>query len=91
MNAIEVQGLRKAFGEVIALDGLDLVGPEGDVLALLGVRAFAGVNPITLCVDAVRALIGGSATEPVLGTLAWLASLSPIFIPFAVGRYRALE
>ncbi len=34
--AIEVQGLRKRFGEVVALAGLDLVGPEGEVLALLG-------------------------------------------------------
>ncbi|MBV9337160.1 MAG: ABC transporter permease [Solirubrobacterales bacterium] len=56
------------------------------------VRAIADVNPITLCVDAVRALtIGGDATEAVLGTLAWLAGLSLVFIPFAVARYRALE
>ena len=34
--AIEVEGLCKRFGEVVALDGLDLVCPEGDVLALLG-------------------------------------------------------
>ena len=35
-TAIEVEGLRKSFGEVNALDGLDLVGPEGAVLALFG-------------------------------------------------------
>src|SRR5438067_11273269 len=34
--AIEVQALRKRFGEVVALDGLDLIAPEGSVLALLG-------------------------------------------------------
>ena len=34
--AIEVEGLRKSFGEVIALDGLDLLCPEGEVLARLG-------------------------------------------------------
>lgn len=56
------------------------------------VRAFADVNPVTLCVDAVRALtIGGNATGPVLGTLAWLAGLLLVFVPFAVSRYRALE
>jgi ABC transporter DrrB family efflux protein len=56
------------------------------------VRAFADVNPITLCVDAVRALtIGGHAARPVLGTLAWLAGLLLVFVPFAVSRYRALE
>jgi ABC-2 type transport system permease protein/oleandomycin transport system permease protein len=56
------------------------------------VRAFAEVNPITLCVDAVRALtVGGDATGAVLGTLAWLAGLALVFVPFAVARYRALE
>jgi ABC-2 type transport system ATP-binding protein len=34
--AVEVAALRKAFGDVIALDGLDLVAPRGEVLALLG-------------------------------------------------------
>ena len=56
------------------------------------VRAFADVNPITLCVNAVRDLmLGGDATGAVLGTLAWLAGLLLIFVPLAVGRYRALE
>ncbi len=56
------------------------------------VQAVANVNPVTLCVDAVRALtIGGDATTAVLGTLAWLAALLLIFVPFAVSRYRALE
>jgi ABC-2 type transport system permease protein/oleandomycin transport system permease protein len=56
------------------------------------VRAVADVNPVTLCVDAVRALtIGGHATGPVLGTLAWLAGLLLVFVPFAVSRYRGLE
>ncbi len=55
------------------------------------VRAFAEVNPVTLCVNAVRALmIGGDAAGPVLGTLAWLAGLLLAFVPFAVSRYRAL-
>jgi ABC-2 type transport system permease protein/oleandomycin transport system permease protein len=56
------------------------------------IRAFADVNPVTLCVDAVRALmIGGHAAGPVLGTLAWLVGLLLVFVPFAVWRYRALE
>jgi ABC-2 type transport system ATP-binding protein len=62
--AIEVEGLRKSFGEVNALDGLDLVGPEGAVLALLGpngagkttlVRALATL----LRPDSGRALVLG--------------------------------
>ena len=133
--ALEVEELRKRFEEVTALDGLDLVAAEGDVVALLGpngagkttlvrdpetaqsagfiwvfpltfassafvptgsmpdaVRAFADVNPMTLCVNAVRDLmLGGHATGAVLGTLAWLAGLLLIFVPLSVGRYRALE
>lgn len=56
------------------------------------VHAFAAVNPVTLCVDAVRALmIGGDAVGPVLGTLAWLAGLTLVIVPFAISRFRALE
>ncbi|MDQ6605339.1 MAG: ATP-binding cassette domain-containing protein [Actinomycetota bacterium] len=62
--AIEVEDLRKRFGDVIALDGLDLVGAEGEVLALLGpngagkttlVRALATL----LAPDSGRALVLG--------------------------------
>jgi ABC-type polysaccharide/polyol phosphate export permease len=56
------------------------------------VRAFANVNPVTLCVDAVRGLtIGGHVAGPLLGTLAWLVGLLLIFVPLSVSRYRALE
>ncbi len=34
--AISVRGLRKSFGEVVALDGVDLSVPPGTVLGLLG-------------------------------------------------------
>ena len=36
MPAIEVTGLRKVYGEVVAVDGLDLVVEPGEVVALLG-------------------------------------------------------
>src|SRR4051794_14129375 len=36
VNAIEVRGLRKAYGKVAALDGIDLEVPAGSVFALLG-------------------------------------------------------
>jgi hypothetical protein len=56
------------------------------------VRAFADVNPISLCVDAVRALtIGGDTTRPIIGTLAWMLALLLVFVPLAVSRYRGLE
>jgi ABC-2 type transport system permease protein/oleandomycin transport system permease protein len=57
-----------------------------------GVRAVAEVNPFSLCVDAVRALmVGGDASVPFLGTLAWLVGLLAVFVPLAVSRYRALQ
>jgi ABC-2 type transport system ATP-binding protein len=36
MAAIEVTGLRKVYGNVVAVDGLDLTVGEGEVVALLG-------------------------------------------------------
>jgi hypothetical protein len=54
------------------------------------VQAFAQVNPVTLAVDAVRALtIGqGDTPSPALGTLARLAGLLLVFVPLAVRAYR---
>ena len=36
MAAIEVTGLRKVYGDVAAVDGIDLTVEEGEVVALLG-------------------------------------------------------
>ncbi len=36
MNAIEMKGVRKAFGDIQAVDGLDLDVPSGICLGLLG-------------------------------------------------------
>ncbi len=36
MTAIEVSGLRKAFGDKVVLDGIDLTVPEGTIFSLLG-------------------------------------------------------
>jgi ABC-2 type transport system permease protein/oleandomycin transport system permease protein len=54
------------------------------------VRAFADVNPVTLVVDAARALMigDGHALGPALGTLAWLAGLLLVFIPLSVRAFR---
>jgi ABC transporter DrrB family efflux protein len=54
------------------------------------VRWFADVNPVTLAVDAARALtVGqGDATRPALQTLAWLAGLLIVFVPLAVRAFR---
>jgi ABC transporter DrrB family efflux protein len=54
------------------------------------VQAFAGVNPVTLVVNAVRALtVGhGAAASPALGTLAWMAGLLLVFVPLSVRAFR---
>jgi ABC-2 type transport system permease protein len=54
------------------------------------VRAFADVNPVTLVVDAARALMigDGAALGPALGTLAWLAGLLLVFVPLSVRAFR---
>lgn len=35
-NAVQAEGLVKHYGDVVALDGLDLTVPEGTILGLLG-------------------------------------------------------
>ncbi len=54
------------------------------------VHAFADVNPVSLTVNAARALtIGhGDALAPTLGTLAWLAGLMLVFVPLSVRAFR---
>ena len=57
-HAIEVRGLKKAFGDVRALDGVDLTAPTGSVLGVLGPN---GAGKTT----AVRVL--GTLTRPDAG------------------------
>jgi ABC transporter DrrB family efflux protein len=52
-------------------------------------QAFAHVNPITVTVDALRALCLGGPTAGVVGeAVAWLAALLAVAAPAAVIRYR---
>jgi ABC-type polysaccharide/polyol phosphate export permease len=52
-------------------------------------QAFANVNPVTVLVDALRALcLGGPTAMPVLEALAWLGALLLATIPAAILRYR---
>lgn len=52
-------------------------------------QAFAEVNPITITVDAIRALTLGGPTAEVVGrALVWLGGILAVAIPAAVHRYR---
>lgn len=53
-------------------------------------HAFADVNPVSLTVNAARALTIGHADAlgPSLGTLAWLVGLLIVFVPVSVRAFR---
>jgi len=61
---IETSGLRKAFGKVQALDGLDLSVPRGTVCALLGPNGAGKSTAVRILAtltkpDAGRAIVAG--------------------------------
>jgi len=63
-TAVEVDGLRKAFGAVLALDGLSFRVPAGSVLGLLGPNGSGKTTTVSILStalrpDAGRATIGG--------------------------------
>ncbi len=68
---IEAEGLRKRYGSVVALDGLDLVVPAGTVLGLLGPNGAGKTTAVRVLTtllrpDGGRATVAGFdvATEP---------------------------
>ncbi len=63
-NAIQVDGLTKSFDDVRALDGLDLVGAEGEVLGLLGPN---GAGKTTLVRTLATLMVPDSGRALVLG------------------------
>ena len=55
-----------------------------------GLQEFAEVNPITVVVDAMRALwLGAPAGNSIWGAVAWSIALIVIFAPLAVAKYRS--
>ena len=59
--AIDVRGLRKAFGRQIVLDGLDLEVARGEVFALLGPNGAGKTTTINVLTTLARP-DAGSAT-----------------------------
>jgi ABC-2 type transport system ATP-binding protein len=62
--AVEVHGLRKSFGPVLALDGLSLAVPAGSVLGLLGPNGSGKTTTVSILAtsmrpEAGRATVGG--------------------------------
>lgn len=70
MNAIEIQGLTKRYGPIIAVDGLDLTVRQGELFALLGVNG-AGKTTTIKMLSCLTRPDGGDAG-------CWAAAWSPI-------------
>ncbi len=91
-TTIEATGLRKRYGSVVALDGLDLAVEEGHVVGLLGPNGAGKTTALRILVGLVRADAGRVtiAGEPV--SQAWVAGervgamvATPVFYPHLSG------
>lgn len=59
--AIEVHGLTKRFGSILALDGLDLVVPSGSIFGLLGPNGAGKTTTIRVLTGLARPTAGGAS------------------------------
>src|SRR6185503_8742089 len=75
-NAIETQGLRRSFGELVAVDGIDLAVPRGSLYGFLGPNG-AGKSTTIKCLTGLL--------RPTSGTMRILG-LDPASDPVAVKR-----
>lgn len=86
--AIEVAGLRKAFGSVTALDGLSFAVPAGTLLGLLGPNGSGKTTTVSILSTALRPDGGRAAVHGLDVT----AEPGPVrrMIGFA-GQYAAVD
>ena len=84
--AIDVRGLRKAFGRQIVLDGLDLEVFPGEVFALLGPNGAGKTTTINVLTtltrpDAGSATVAGIDVAPAIPRRSRSGSASPVSRP----------
>ena len=60
MTAIELNGLRKEYADVVALDGVDLTVEEGEVFGFLGPNGAGKSTTINILLDFVRPTAGSA-------------------------------
>ena len=82
MSAIEVRGLTKAFGDLVAVNGLTFSVEEGELFALLGVNGAGKTTAIRLltCLsraDAGEAYLAGHSIASDEQTVKALSNVSP--------------
>ncbi len=58
MNAIEIRGLRKEYGDVAAVDGLDLTVGEGEIFGLLGLNGAGKTTTVKILTGILRPTSG---------------------------------
>lgn len=75
-TAVQTAGLRRSFGQVQAVAGLDVSVPAGEVVALVGPNG-AGKTTLLLILAGLLAPDGGSAR---------VGGLDPVAEPFEVHR-----
>ncbi len=92
-GTIQVAGLRKRYGRVAALDGLDLTVAEGNVVGLLGPNGAGKTTALRILVGLVRADAGSVTIEGRIVDRGWVAGEQvgalialPVFYPHLSGR-----
>lgn len=58
MFAIETKGLRKVYGDTIAVEGLDMTVPQGELFSLLGVNGAGKTTTIRMLTGLTRPTAG---------------------------------
>ncbi|MGH2512299.1 MAG: ABC transporter ATP-binding protein [Candidatus Limnocylindrales bacterium] len=92
-GTIQAVGLRKRYGRVAALDGLDLTVAQGDVVGLLGPNGAGKTTALRILVGLVRADAGSVAIEGRAVDRSWVGGEQvgamialPVFYPHLSGR-----
>src|SRR5215469_8850120 len=73
VNAIEIEGLRKAFGKTVALDGLDLTVAAGEVHGFLGPNGAGKTTTIRVLLGLLRS---DGGTAKLLGGNPWTEAVA---------------
>jgi ABC-2 type transport system ATP-binding protein len=92
--AIRVRGLRKEFGRVVAVDGIDLDVPQGSVFGYLGPNGAGKTTSLRIMLGLIRPtggsveLLGHDPVREGVRALEGVAGFveSPMFYPYLSGR-----
>jgi ABC-2 type transport system ATP-binding protein len=92
-GTIQIVGLRKRYGRVAALDGLDLTVGDGNVVGLLGPNGAGKTTALRILVGLVRADAGSVTIEGRTVDRSWVGAervgamiALPVFYPHLSGR-----